>query len=88
MIIIKIDHFDEWEAEIRDFCSINCLDFEAIKKLSRGNGADFLILYYYDQNVKKFGLLQEECLPVVMLVKKTVEGLVIEKTPFAENYLK
>lgn len=85
---MRIDHFAEWENEIELFCNKKNIDFNRIKKLSRCNGNDFLILYYSEYDGYEKDMLDDKPLPSVMLIKKEDDSLVIEMTKYAEQYLK
>lgn len=84
--------FDEWESEIKSYCSQNKLNFEKAKSMSQSFGKDILVLQYYDANsesVKKgLGLLDETPMPIVLLVRKENGDLVFEQTEYTKKYLK
>jgi len=84
---MKIDHFKEWFSEIQDYCLKNNLDFEKVKRLSKGNGPDFLLLGYSDPNNGKKGLIDDTPAPLVLIIKKTIKGLVFEQTEHTAQYL-
>ena len=84
---MRIDHFKEWFAEIQDYCMKNDLDFEKVKKLSKGNGSDFLLLGYSDIDKGKKGLIDDTPAPLVLIIKKTIKGLVFEQTEYTSQYL-
>ncbi len=46
-----------------------------------------LILQYYDATQKSIELLDENSMPVVLIIKKTSSGLVFTKTEYTEKYL-
>ena len=83
--------FDEWENEIRSYCSSNKLSFEKAKAMSQSFGKDILVLQYYDSNnysVRKgLGLLDETPMPVVLLVRKENGSLIFEQTEHTKKYL-
>lgn len=84
---MRIDHFKEWFSEIQDYCNRNNLDFEKVKKLSKGNGLDFLMLGYIDPNKGEKGLIDDTPAPVALIVKKTGKGLIFEQTEYTAQYL-
>lgn len=84
---MRIDHFKEWFSEIQDYCVRNNLDFEKVKKLSKGNGLDFLLLGYSDPSNGKKGLIDDTPAPLVLIIKKTIKGLVFEQTEYTAQYL-
>lgn len=85
---MKPNLFTEWKNEIREFCQKNQLDFEAISKLSKGYGRDFLAFCCYDPGKGTKGLLDDTPMPLVLMVRKTKDGLVFEMTEYTDRYLK
>lgn len=83
--------FDEWESEIKSYCSQNKLNFEKAKSMSQSFGKDILVLQYYDANsesVKKgLGLLDESPMPVVLIIRKDANKLIFEQTAQTNKYL-
>ena len=83
--------FNEWESEIKSYCSKNKLSFEKAKAMSQAFGKDILILQYYDANnesIKRgLGLLDETPMPVVLLIRKEKNNLIFEQTEYTRKYL-
>lgn len=80
--------FEDWSADIQNFCSKNNFSFEKAKKLSKSWGKDFLILAYHDPEKGKMGLLDDTPMPAVLLIKKEPNGqLVFEQTEHTKKYL-
>lgn len=79
--------FDEWINEIKSFCTDNSLDFDKVKSMSQSWGKDFVALAYYDKSKGKNGLLEDTPMPLVLLIKKTPDGLFFEQTENTKRYL-
>ena len=79
--------FDDWSAEIRQYCENNNLSYEKASRLTKCCGTDFLALQFYDPSQGKDGLLDETPMPLVLFIHKTPEGLVFEQTEHTRKYL-
>ncbi|MGN1481797.1 hypothetical protein [Porcipelethomonas sp.] len=79
--------FDEWVNEIKAFCIDNSLDFDKAKSMSQSWGKNFVALSYYDKTKGTSGLLDDTPMPLVLLIKKTSEGLTFEQTENTKKYL-
>lgn len=85
MIVCKL--FDDWAEDIKAFCMANSLDFDKAKSMSQSWGKDFLALAYHDRNKGLNGLLDDTPMPLVLLIKKTSNGLTFEQTENTKRYL-
>lgn len=79
--------FDDWSNEIQNYCKKNKLNFEKAKSLSKCWGKDFLALQYYDPSKGQNGLLDKTPMPIVLVIKKTSNGLIFERTENTLKYL-
>jgi len=79
--------FDEWSNEIKSFCANNSLDFDKAKSMSQSWGKDFVALAYYDKSKGTNGLLDDKPMPLVLLIKKTSDGLSFEQTENTKKYI-
>jgi hypothetical protein len=79
--------FDDWSKDIHSYCVENHFDFEKAKALSQCWGSDFLALQFYDPEKGKNGLLDETPMPLVLLIRKTSNGLIFEQTENTVRYL-
>lgn len=85
---MRIDHFKDWEKEIQSYCDRMNFDFEKLKKLSKGNGLDFLIFVFVDTEKKMNGLMEDTPSPVILIVKKKKDEILFETTEYTDLYLK
>lgn len=79
--------FDDWSDDIRTFCEENNYSFEKAKALSQCWGNNFLALQFFDPEKGKRGLLDETPMPLVLMIRKSPDGLVFEQTEYTEKYL-
>ncbi|MBR1897733.1 MAG: hypothetical protein IJ825_02515 [Oscillospiraceae bacterium] len=79
--------FDDWSEDIRKYCEANGFSFEKARKLSQCWGGNFLALQYYDPENGKQGLLDETPMPLVLLIRKTENGLEFEQTEHTAAFL-
>ena len=83
--------FDEWENEIKKYCSDNNLSFEKAKSMSQSSNKTTLLLQYFDpdsESVKKgMGLLDETPMPAVLWITKVGNSLNFEQTEYTKKYL-
>ena len=83
--------FDEWAADIKEYCEKNNLSFEKAKKMSQSSNKTMLLLQYYNPNsesVKKgMGLLDETPMPAVLWITKNGDRLEFEQTEYTRRYL-
>ena len=79
--------FEDWSNEIRQYCMANGLSFEKARNLSQCWGSNFLALQFYDPKQGRNGLRDETPMPLVLLIRKTAEGLEFEQTEFTQTYL-
>lgn len=81
--------FESLSNSIQSYCKKNGLDYEKAKKMSRCCGQDFLALQFYDKSKKNngLGLLDETPLPLVLMIRKTQNGLTFEQTEYTRQYL-
>lgn len=80
--------FDNWSKQIEVFCKENDYDFEKVKKMSQSWGKDILVLQFYDPAKGVRGLLDETPSPVVLLIKKEINGqLLFETTENTSRYI-
>ena len=83
--------FDEWAADIKEYCEKNNLSFEKAKQMSQSSNKTMLLLQYYNPNsesVKKgMGLLDETPMPAVLWITKNGDRLEFEQTEYTQRYL-
>ena len=79
--------FDEWENEIKEYCTKNELSFEKAKKMCQSWSKNDLALSYHDKSKGVNGLLDDTPMPMVLLITKTETGLNFEQTEFTKQYL-
>ena len=66
--------FDDWSAEIRQYCENNNLSYEKASRLTKCCGTDFLALQFYDPSQGKDGLLDETPMPLVLFIHLCLRG--------------
>ena len=83
--------FDEWSAQIEEYCIKNNLSFEKAKKMSKCWSKNDIILQYFNpesESVKKgLGLLDETPMPAVLWITKNGDSLNFEQTEYTRQYL-
>ena len=83
--------FEEWESEIKEYCSKNNLNFDKAKSMVQSSNKNMLVLQYFDaetESVKKgLGLLDETPMPAVLWITKTGNNLEFEQTEYTQKYL-
>ena len=84
--------FDDWSAQIQEYCVENDLSFDKAKKMSKSWSKNDIALQYFNpesESVKKgLGLLDETPMPVVLLITKDGDRLRFEQTEFTQKYLR
>ena len=83
--------FNDWSAQIKEYCEKNNLSFEKAQQMSKSWGKNDIALQYYNPNaesVKKgLGLLDETPMPVVLWITKQGDVLNFEQTEYTKQYL-
>lgn len=79
--------FDDWSADIKQYCDKNNFNYEKAKALSQCWGSNFLALQYFDPKQGENGLFDETPMPLVLMITKTDNGLVFEQTEHTKKYL-
>ncbi len=83
--------FDDWSAQIKEYCDNNGLSFERAQKMSKSWGKNDIALQYFDpedESVRKgLGLLDETPMPVVLWITKKDGKLEFEQTEHTHKYL-
>lgn len=79
--------FLDWEKEIQKYCDENGLDFSKAEKAGKCWGKDVLMLQHIDPQKGKTGLHDETPAPVMLVIRKTQNGLSFEQTEHTHKYL-
>lgn len=79
--------FEDWSAQIKQYCAENNFSYEKARALSQCWGSNFLALQFFDSSKGDKGLLDETPMPLVLMIKKTDNGLVFEQTENTKKYL-
>lgn len=80
--------FNDWESEIKLYCSAHGLDYEKAKRMGKSWGKNDIALQYIDKEKGKMGLLDETPAPVVLWIRKAPDGtLSFEQTEHTKRYL-
>lgn len=80
--------FNDWEGEIKSYCSLNGLDYEKARKMGKSWGKNDIALQYIDKSKGINGLLDDIPAPVVLWIKKSPDGtLHFEQTEYTKRYL-
>ena len=80
--------FDDWAIQIKKYCDENGYDFSKAKQLSQCWGKDFVALQFHDPQKGLSGLLDETPMPLVLMIRKTSDGLRFDTTEHTSKYLK
>lgn len=80
--------FDEWKAEIKQYCDQNGLSFEAAQKMSQAWNKTTVALYHPEKSSEAMGLLDDTPSPMVLLIQRKKDGtLTFEQTEHTKKYL-
>ncbi len=79
--------FLDWGKEIQKYCAENGLDFSKAEKAGKCWGKDMLMLQHIDPQKGKTGLHDETPAPVMLVIRKTRNGLSFEQTEHTHKYL-
>lgn len=80
--------FDEWKAEIKQYCDQNGLNFDVAQKMSQAWNKTTVVLYHPEKSNSESGLLNDTPSPMILLIQREKDGtLKFEQTEHTKKYL-